>query len=260
VDLRVLRERSVAVGTFLTFILGFGMYSSLFIFPVFVQGLLGFTALQTGVVLLADGLACAVAMLVVGKLIEARVSKRLLAGIGFLMFAVACWSLSMSTLESGRGDFVLPLVWRGVGLAMMFVPVMTLALVGLKGPDIAQGSGLTNMMRQLGGSFGVALITTFVQRRLWNHRSGLLEHLSPYDAPARLRVEALTQGLVAHGATPVAAQRQAYAALEWTVGRQTYLMSYMDAFQIIAVFFLVCIPLVLLFRKDPGGGGPVLMH
>ena len=97
------------------------------------------------------------------------------------------------------------------------MPVMTLALVGLKGPDIAQGSGLTNMMRQLGGSFGVALITTFVQRRLWAHRSSLLEHLSPYDPAARARLEALTQGLVARGSTPVVAQHQAVVArsLAW---------------------------------------------
>jgi DHA2 family multidrug resistance protein len=236
------------------------MYSSLFIFPVFVQGLLGFTALQTGVVLLSDGLACAVSMLIVGKLIEARVSKRLLTGVGFLMFALACWSLSLSTLQSGRHDFVVPLMWRGIGLALMFVPVMTLALVGLKGADIAQGSGLTNMMRQLGGSFGVALITTFVQRRAWAHRTGLLEHLSPYDPAARARMEGFAQALVAHGSAPAVAQRQASAALEVTVQQQTYLMSYMDAFRIIGVFFLVCIPLVLLFRKDRGESGPVLMH
>ena len=254
VDLRVLRQRPVAVGTFLTFILGFGMYASLFIFPVFVQGLLGFTALQTGVVLLADGLACALSMVIVGKLIEARVSKRLLSAAGFVLFSLALYLLSRSTLESGRHDFVLPLMWRGIGLALMFVPVMTLALVGLQGPDIAQGSGLTNMMRQLGGSFGVALITTFVQRTAWAHRASLLSHLSPFDPAAQARVEGFTQGLILRGSTPVVARQQAYAALELTVQRQTYLMSYMDAFRIIAVFFLVCVPLVLLFKKDHGGG------
>src|SRR5262249_14551917 len=162
VDLHVLKDRSLAVGTLFTFILGFGLYSSVFVFPVFAQNLLGFSAMQTGLILLPGSLATAVMMPTVGKLLQKGVRPQIMNAVGFLSFFFFTWMLSHSTLESGRSDFFWPLVLRGLGLGLLFVPLTTLALSGLRGPAIAQGSGLTNMMRQLGGSFGVALITTYI--------------------------------------------------------------------------------------------------
>ena len=167
VDLRVLKDRSLAVGTAFTFILGFGLYSSVFIFPVFAQNLLGFTAMQTGLILLPGGIATAVMMPTVGKLLQKKVPAQLMNAAGFLSFFYFTHLLSKSTLESGpRRTSSGRSIFRGVGLGLLFVPLTTLALSGLRGPAIAQGAGLTNMMRQLGGSFGVALITTYVDEAL----------------------------------------------------------------------------------------------
>jgi DHA2 family multidrug resistance protein len=116
-------------------------------------------------------------------------------------------------------------------------------------------------MRQLGGSFGVALVATFVQFRSWTHRVNLLSHLSIYDEPVRERIAATTRGMMAGGATFYEAQKQAYAALEGTVVRQTLLLTYMDAFRVVGIFFLCCIPLLLLFKRRPGPAPePVSMH
>jgi DHA2 family multidrug resistance protein len=261
VDLRVLKDRSLAVGTLFTFILGFGLYSSVFIFPVFAQNLLGFTAMKTGLILLPGGLATAVMMPVVGKLLQKGFPPQVMNALGFLCFFGFTLMLSHSTLSSGQFDFFWPLILRGVGLGLLFVPLTTLALSNLRGKDIPQGAGLTNMMRQLGGSFGVALIATYIQHRSWSHRQSLLAHVSPYDFALRQRLQAIIQGLMARGSTFFEAQRQAYAAIEGTVVRQTYLLTYMDAFRIVGIFFLCCIPLLLLFKRTRrSAAAPVSMH
>ncbi len=108
------------------------------------------------------------------------------------------------------------------------------------------------MMRQLGGSFGVALIVTYIQKRSWSHRQSLLQHVSIYDMPVRERLNAIVQGLVAKGSTLIEARRQAYGALEGIVVKQTFLLTYMDAFRIVGIFFLCCIPLLLLFKRRRG--------
>jgi DHA2 family multidrug resistance protein len=253
VDLRVFRDRSLAVGTVFTFILGFGLYSSVFIFPVFAQSLLGFTAMQTGLILLPGGIATAIMMPIVGKILQKRlIPPQLMNAIGFVSFFLFTFLLSKSTLSSGRPDFFWPLIFRGIGLGFLFVPLTTLALSGLRGKDIAQGAGMTNMMRQLGGSFGIALVATYIQKRSWVHRQTLLTHVTPYDAPLQERLHAIVGGLMARGSTLVEAQRQAYGAIEGLVQRQTFLLTYMDAFRITGIFFLCCIPLLLFFKRGRG--------
>jgi DHA2 family multidrug resistance protein len=261
VNLRVLKDRSLAVGTLFTFIMGFGLYASVFIFPVFAQNLLGFTAMQTGLILLPGSLATAVMMPVVGKLLQRGVPPQLMNALGFISFFGFTYLLSHSTLSSGRGDFFWPLILRGVGLGLLFVPLTTLALSGLRGKDIAQGAGLTNMMRQLGGSFGIALVTTYIQLHSWTHRTALLGHVSMYDPAVRERIAAVTGGLMSKGSDFYQAQQQAYGALEGAVVQQTFLLTYMDAFRVVGIFFLFCIPLLLLFKRRRGPApAPVSMH
>ncbi|MFL6263665.1 MAG: DHA2 family efflux MFS transporter permease subunit [Thermoanaerobaculia bacterium] len=261
VDLHVLRDRSLAVGTFFTFVLGFGLYASLFIFPVFAQNLLGFTAMQTGLILLPGSLATAFMMPFVGKMLQKGVPPQLMNALGFICFFGFTLMLSHSTLASERQDFFWPLVLRGVGLGLLFVPLTTMALSNLRGKDIPQGSGLTNMMRQLGGSFGIALVTTFIEHRSWTHRVNLLSHLSMYDPAVRERLSAITGGLMSKGSDLYQAQQQAYGALEGAVIQQTYLLTYMDAFRAVGVFFLLCIPLLLLFKRRAGRpAAPISMH
>ena len=250
VDLRVLKNRSLAVGTLFTFIYGFGMYASVFIFPVFVQNLLGFTALQTGLILLPSSLTAALLMPVVGRLIRRGVPPQLLNVLGFAAFFAFIWRLSQSTLASSQDDFFWPLILRGAGLSMLFVPFTTLALSELRGKDVHQGTGLTNMMRQLGGSLGVAMIATYIQHRSWIHRQDLLRHVTPYDFALRQRLSLLVQGLTARGSSLLEAQHQAYGVIEGIVSKQTFLLAYMDAFRLIGVFFVCCVPLLLLFKRS----------
>ena len=260
VDLKVLKDRSLALGTVFTFILGFGLYSSVFIFPVFAQSILGFTATQTGLILLPGGLATAFMMPIVGKLLQRGFPPQVLNAAGFVLFFVFCLMLSSSTLGSSREDFFWPLVLRGIGLSFLFVPRTTVAISNLKGPDIAQGTGLTNMMRQLGGSFGIALVATYIDRQSWANRTSLLRGLSPYDPAAASWMKQVTAGFVSRGIVPLEAQRKALGALEGTLSRQVALLTFMDAFRIVGTFFVVCIPLLVLFRRGKGGAAAASIH
>ncbi|HVP39082.1 MAG TPA: DHA2 family efflux MFS transporter permease subunit [Candidatus Saccharimonadales bacterium] len=262
VNLRVLRNRALATGTLLTFVLGFGLFGSVFLFPVFAQTLLGFTAMQTGMTLLPSGIMTALMMPFVGRLVRRHNAAPIMVAVGFTLFAVFCWMVSHSTLQSGEMDFFNPLLIRGLGLSLVFVPITTRALRSLRGTEIAQGAGLTNMMRQLGGSVGVAVMATYVQQRGWVHREYLLEHLSGSDPAVRARLDAMIHGFMAHGVTFFDAQAKAYAALEATLSRQTFLLSCMDAFRTVGVGFLLCLPLLLLFveRRKQAEAEPVRVH
>ena len=169
--------------------------------------------------------------------------------------------LSTSTLDSGRADFFWPLIFRGVGLGLLFVPLTTLALSELRGRDIAQGAGLTNMMRQLGGSFGVALIATYIQKRSWAHRQNLLRTSRSTTPPLRERLAAITRGTRGRG---LAARRgPAPGDRAPSRGRsceQTFLLTYMDAFRSSASSSSLCIPLLLLFKRRRGGPVAVPLH
>ncbi len=261
VDLRVLKNRNVALGSFFVFILGFGLYSSVFIFPVFTQNLLSFTALDTGLLFLPGGIATMIMMPIIGISLKKRVPPQYIAVFGMLLFFAFSLMLSRQTLASGEQDFFWPLIIRGVGMACLFVPLTTIALSGLKGKDIAQGAGLTNMIRQLGGSFGVALIATFIDRRNSFHRSNLVQHVSEYEPVVRQHINQLTHAFTASGSSPMQAQAQAYKALDFTIMKQTYLMSYTDAFWIVGIFFVICIPLLFFTNTSKArGDAPVSRH
>ncbi|MBK7431766.1 MAG: DHA2 family efflux MFS transporter permease subunit [Bacteroidetes bacterium] len=248
VNLRILKNRELSIGMFTTFILGFGLFGSVFVFPIFCQNLLGFTAQQTGELLIPGGLATIFMMPMVGKLLQRKVPPQIMATGGFILFFIFTYLMSNSSLSSGESDFYLPLIIRGMGLSLLFVPLTTLALGSLKPENIAQGTGLNNMMRQLGGSFGVALVTTFIHLRQAHHRSDLIEHINPYNPAFNERFQAYYHNFLSKGFDPAKAEQLTYKAIDLTVVKQTYLMTYMDAFWFIGVFFITCIPLLYLQR------------
>jgi len=260
VDLHVLRHGNLAMGAFLSFILGFGLYSSVFVFPIFAQQTLGFTATQTGLILLPGAMATGFMMPIVGKLIQRGVSQRIMIPIGFLLFALFTFMMyALISPTTAEDAFFYPLIVRGFGMGLIFVPLTTIALAGLKGPEIPQGAGMTNMMRQLGGSFGVAIVSTYVGHRSQVYRADMLRNLGATDPMVLQRLASMVNGFVARGSTPFQAQQQAYAALDRTLTLQSFLRTYMDVFLWLGVFFICCLPLVF-FLKRGKPAGPVEMH
>ena len=251
VDLSVLgRSKNLAIAAVLTFIVGYGLYGSLFVFPVFVQRLLGFTALLTGLVLFPSAMLTGMISLPLGIALQRGASPKLLMSFGMSAFMLFCWELGQQTLQSGASNFFLVLLIRGLALGFIFIPVTMLAVTGLHGRDIGQATGLNNMVRQLGGSFGIAITNTYIAKRVAVHRTELLSHLSPYDPAAAMRIDGMTQMFGAKTLSPVEAQQFSWKALEYTVTSQSYHLAYMDAFKLIAILFLLCLPLLLFIRVD----------
>ncbi len=251
VNFAIMRHKSFSIGMFTSFILGFGLYGTVFVFPVFCQSLLGFSSEDTGKLLFPGGLFTLAMMPLVGKMLNKGIPAQLMATVGMFMFFVFTHMLANSTLESGKGDFFIPLAIRGVGMALLFVPLTTLAIADLKGAELGQGTGLNNMMRQLGGSFGIAALTTIIHIRQGVHRNNLLVHINPYNPAFVQRYNMYIQSFLAKGKSMLDATHMAYGAMEGTVIKQSLLLTYNDAYWISGLVMLCSIPLLYLqpFRR-----------
>ncbi|TCC93831.1 DHA2 family efflux MFS transporter permease subunit [Pedobacter frigiditerrae] len=252
VNLKIMKKRSFSIGMFTSFILGFGLYGSVFVFPVFAQNLLGFTPLQTGKLFIAGGICTISMMPFIGIMLKKGVPAQFMATGGMFLFFVFCWMLSKSTLASGTDDFFWPLVIRGFGMALLFVPLTTLAMQDLSGPEIGQGSGLNNMSRQLGGSFGIAALTTLIHLRAGGHRANLLTNINDYNPAFTQKLNGLISNFMSRGASYLDAKLMAMKAIEGTVIKQTMLLTYNDAYWVAGLVMLFSIPLLYLqkFKKN----------
>ncbi len=254
IDFRVLKHRQMWVGTLLGVVMGVGLYAMSFTLPVFLQSNLRMTAQQTGIVLLPGAVATALSMLIAGRLSN-RVDPRIIITAGALLFATAAWQLSQITGQSGATDFFIPLILRGLGLGFMFVPLTTITLAELSPHELPQGTGLYNFFRQLGGSFGIAVIASLVGRYTTQYRAMLGEHLSMTDPTTIGRVQMLARAMMARGADAMSAQREAFMMLDRELFGQASVLAYSRIYVIAAALILTLIPLLLLVRKTKGAAG-----
>ena len=263
VQLRVLKNGNLRIGTILTFILGFGLYGSTFVIPLYTQSILGWTAEDAGLLFIPSGIATAFMMPVIGKLLERGVKQQYLVSGGLLIFFFySLWSYKILTPDTPSDAFWWLLMLRGFGLSMLFIPITTLALSTLHGQEIGQGAAFTGMMRQLGGSFGVAIITTYLANKNMTHRVNLISNLNVSDPAVQNRVSIIQHGFMARGMTPDLALRSAYQSLDFSVTKQAMVLSYMDVFLFIGVIFLICVPFVLMIKgnKDKKVDMSAAMH
>ncbi|MVT06960.1 DHA2 family efflux MFS transporter permease subunit [Chitinophaga tropicalis] len=255
VELRVLKNGNLRVGTILSFLLGFGLYGSTFVIPLYTQGVLGWTATQSGLLMIPAALTTAFMMPIIGKMLERGIPQQYLVAIGMVLFFIySFWGFKIITPDTGEPDFFWMLIVRGLGMGMLFIPITALSLSSLKGQQIGQGAAFTGMMRQLGGSFGVALITTFVSRRNELHRTDLVSKLDINSPDVVNRVNRTAANFVSKGMDAKTGLQSAYKSLEYTITKQATVMSYMDVFLYLGVLFLVCVPFVLLVRNNKQQG------
>jgi MFS transporter, DHA2 family, multidrug resistance protein len=248
-NLRLLKSSQFSVGTLFSFIQGIGIFASVFVIPVFCQTMLGYNSQDTGNLLLPGSLMAGVMMPVTAVIMKkTTISPVALSGLGLVLFIVFVWQLSGMSLNTGPADFFWPLILRGVGLGLLFIPLMTITIYPLANKDIGQGTALTNTVRQLGGSFGIATATTFIASRSAFHFKMLNENVSMYNSTTYERFNALTRMFVSKGSDVYAAQAKALTVLKGTVMKQAMLLTYNDVFLLVGIFFAMCIPLLLLFK------------
>jgi len=259
IDFRVLKSRQLTAGVLIAAMLGLALYASVFVLPIFLQQLHGMTAWQTGKIILPGALASAVTMGIVGRN-ASRLDARITVAAGSLLFLLSMWMLSRLTLDAGAADMFWPLIWRGTGLGLIFVPLTNATMADLETDRLAQGTGMFNLTRQLGGSLGIAVMATLLGRFATQNRAALVSHLASADAGSTARLAMLTQGLVAKGASLLVAKQQALALLDRQVMAQANVLAFSRIYVLSGLLLCAALPLLFLFRTGKGRGSAGPMH
>jgi DHA2 family multidrug resistance protein len=240
--------------------LGLMLFGTVFIFPLFVQISLGWTATQTGVFMIPGAIFTAFAMPVVGGLLGKGANPKRIIIIGILLTFTFLMLLAFSSPDSSEKNFFLPFILRGVGMAFMMSPILSLAVGGLRGKDMAQAVGLANMIRQLGGSVGIALINVFLVNKNGEVRGSMVSYISESNPAAQERLAGLTQNFLGKGFSMQEAQMLANKTMDGMLSRQQALVSYNQGFFMVGILILICIPIVLLIRYKKGSNTVVADH
>ncbi|MEI7583977.1 DHA2 family efflux MFS transporter permease subunit [Runella sp.] len=249
VNLRVLKNRNLAIGSILIFVIGIGLFTSVFMYPLFVQRILGFTASQTGLLLIPGGAVTLLVFPIVGRLISKGVPPRYIATAGYIAFATFCYMMSTFDLNTSTGIFLVALIIRGVGLAMSNVPLINQSISTLTPKEMPMGIAITNMIRQIGGAVGVALVNTYIAQRLPFNAVNLSSHLQPGDMLTQERITTMSQSLISRGINPLDALQLAYGNMNIIIQKQALMLSYLDVFQMATWFFIFTFPLLFLLER-----------
>jgi DHA2 family multidrug resistance protein len=238
VNLRLLGRGTLGVTTLFSFVAGLGLFTSVFVYPVLVQRINGFTPTLTGVSLLWPTLTCLPLFPLIGRWLSAGVPPLRLIVPGMLLFIVFGFYSGTLNGEAGQWNFYWPQLLRVVAVTFLQLPLLNQALAGLAPKDFPGAIALNNMIRQLGGAFGIALANTYVARAYAQHRADLVAHLDPGNPLLAERLHHLGNSI-----------RQGYQILDLQVTKQAYLLAYLDTFRLVGVFFALVLPLAYLLRR-----------
>jgi DHA2 family multidrug resistance protein len=249
VDLRVLRHRALAAGSIISLAVGMGLYGTVFVVPIFAQTVLQFTATKTGLMLVPGAIASAIGMFALAPLLKVF-SPRLMIATGCLITIAVMFTFAQLNPDTGSDQLYMPLIWRGFGTVIMFLPLSIVTLGALPKKDMASGAGFFSLTRQLGGSIGIAAITTLVAKQQFVHRSQLIYDASDLNPAWQERLNADTSYFNASSGDPVAIHNQALTLIDRAIDTQASLLSYRDVFYFVALVFLLTLPLILLLGKN----------
>ena len=260
INFRVLLNRQLAAGVAIGAFLGFALYGSVFVLPVFLQSLHGWTANQTGMVILPGAIASAVTMAVVGRN-ASRLDARATVPIGASLFLFSMYRLSLLSFDAGAHDLFWPLIARGVGLGLIFVPLTGATMAELHPGQLAQGTGMFNLTRQLGGSLGIAISATLLTRFTAQSRALLAEHIVIGDPTTLARLDGISRALVAKGMNALSAKQQALMILDRQLQGQASVLAFSKLYLLSGIALMTSLPLLLLFRSGKSRGlGPGAAH
>jgi DHA2 family multidrug resistance protein len=248
VQLRIFRDRNFAIGTVITCAYGFILYAATAMLPLFLQTMLGYSALQSGMSVSPRGLGAMASMIVVGMLVR-KIDARLLMAFGFSLLGASTWMLSNISLEIGMRSVIVPNIINGFAMGFIFVPLTTMTLSRLRKQEMGNASGIYNLMRNIGGSVGIASITALLVRGGQIHQNYLAANATASNPLAGLYVRGLQAKLMASGADAVTAQHKALGVFYRSVQQQASVLAYADNFRLIALLAFACIPLLLLFQQ-----------
>ena len=257
VELRILKNRNFAIGLALMTCVGGVLYGTTAALPIFLQTLMGYPALQSGMALSPRGIGAFVTTIVVGRLIG-KIRNRWLIITGFSLVALASFMLGWINLQMGMSSVVWPSVINGVGVSFIFVPLTTATMGHLQQQQMGNATGMFNLMRNLGGSFGIAFVTTYIARDAQVHQAAMSRHFTALDPTFQQQLGAITAALKTQ--TGFAASEQAYHIIYSRLLDQAKLWAFVDNFRLFGLLCLACVPLVFLFKKVKPGAAKVAAH
>jgi len=259
VDLRVLRYRSLTAGSIYGIVLGICLFGTIFVIPMFTQRILGFTAVQTGEILIPGALASALFMPFVGAMMG-KIDARLAIGIGSVIVGFSMFLLADMNIDTGTASLFWGLILRGAGMGFMFIPLSIATLGAIPKKDIPAASGVFNLTRQMGGSIGVAVLATMLEKRQVFHYDRLVENVSLYNPVATQYLSSIEKGMMGKGFDPVSSQKLSILMVDRMTQLHAMILSFEDVYIIVAFLFIFSIPLVFFLgrgakeKRPPGAG------
>jgi MFS transporter, DHA2 family, multidrug resistance protein len=251
VDLRVFRMRSCSVGVFMMTTLGFVLYGSLVLLPIMLQTLFGYPSLAAGMAMAPRGMGSLLAMPTVGFIVGRMDPRRLVAG-GLVLGALSLFWLGHLNLNAGYWDIFWPQFLQGIALAGLFVPLTTISMDMIPRERMGNATSLFNLMRNLGGSVGIATTGSLLARKQQAFINVLGGQVDPYSPATQAALESARRTMMSAGADPTSATQRAYAMLFGLVQRQASMTAFIDLFRLLAILFLLMLPLVLVMRRPRG--------
>ena len=248
VQLRVFLDRNFSVGTLITCIYGCVLYGATAMLPLFLQTMLGYSALQSGLAVSPRGIGAMASMIAAGILVR-YIDGRLLMAFGFALLGYSTWMLGQISLEIGMASVIVPNVINGFAMGFIFVPMTTMTLSRLRKQEMGNATGIFNLMRNIGGSIGIASIITLLVRGSQTHQNYLAADAGAGNPLVSGLVHGLQAKLFAEGADAYTAHQKALGALYRIAQQQASLLAYADNFRLLAFLSLLCIPLILLFQR-----------
>jgi DHA2 family multidrug resistance protein len=255
IELRLLKQRNFALANIVNIALGVGLYGSIYILPLYLAQIQRYNALQIGEVIMWAGIPQLFIVPLIPLLMK-KVDSRLMVGVGVSLFAVSCFMNSNLTHETGIDQLRWSQLVRALGQPLIMVPLSSIATTGIAPALAGSASGLFNMMRNLGGSFGIAALATLLKSREEFHSNRLMESISVYNSETQQRLEQLTNYFANRGGVDLnTAQQQALAAIDNVVRREAFVMAFNDCFYFIGITLMVSAIAVLFFQKVKVTGG-----
>jgi len=259
IKLRMLKDRNFALGVFMMYALGFVLYGSTVVLPIFLQTLMGYPALTSGLALSPGAIITMLSMPLVGFLMT-RVQARWLIIGGLVVGAIGLFKMANFNLQISYSDAVWARNIMSMGLGFLFVPINTVAYYYIKKTETDYASGLINLARNLGGSAGISFVTTMLARRAQFHQNILVSHVTDTNPTYQQFFERAKEMLIQQGSNAVDAATQANTLIYRFVQQQATMLSYIDSFWVFGLIFLLMIPLVFLMKKTTPHKGPVALH
>jgi len=254
IDLHLFKDRTFGISNLLMFMLGFALLGSTLLLPLFMQTMLGYTAEQAGLALMPGGFTIMLLLPLVGYLLS-RYPPRWLLLFGLVVLSASLFHMTNFDLEIDFRTAAIARVYQAVGMAFLFVPINTAAYAFLPREKNNAASGLMHLARNIGGSVGISVVTTMLDRRSQVHLTNLVGNLSGANPALRAAIQGSSNAMRAHGASAAGATQQAYALLQGILLRQASMLAYLDCFWFLGVAILLMVPAVFLMKKTKPGGG-----